>query len=98
MMSSLTRNKHVPLRRCVSCRTQHSKDLLIRIAKDSEGHAVIDRTKKLPGRGAYICPDEKCITKAGKSGVFTRMLNLKTSPEFWCELGEYAVKGAQLFE
>ncbi|MCR4704341.1 MAG: YlxR family protein [Saccharofermentans sp.] len=54
--------KKKPQRSCVSCRTVRDKKDLLRVVVSPEGDVVYDPTGKLAGRGAYLCPDEKCIT------------------------------------
>ena len=34
--------------------------------ENSEGDISLDLTGKMAGRGAYVCPDKECITKAYK--------------------------------
>ena len=54
--------KKKPQRSCVSCRTVRDKNDLLRVVLTPEGTVVYDPTGKLPGRGAYLCPNEECIT------------------------------------
>ena len=68
------------------------KDDLIRVVKSPEGRAVVDVSKKLPGRGAYICPDEECIMKAKKSGSLAHSIGAVADEDFWYELLEHAKK------
>ncbi|WP_117237102.1 YlxR family protein [Thermus sediminis] len=48
--------KHIPLRMCVACRRRRPKGELLRVLLKGEGF-LLDPTGKLPGRGAYVCPD-----------------------------------------
>ncbi|GAB5602523.1 YlxR family protein [Thermus sp. FJN-A] len=48
--------RHVPIRMCVACRKRRPKGELLRILLTSDGFQI-DPTGKLPGRGAYVCPD-----------------------------------------
>ena len=54
--------KKKPQRSCVSCRTVRDKNDLLRVVVTPEGTVVYDPTGKLSGRGAYLCPNEDCIT------------------------------------
>jgi len=54
--------KKKPQRSCVSCRTVRDKNDLLRVVVTPEGNVVYDPTGKLSGRGAYLCPNEDCIT------------------------------------
>ena len=88
--SPTSKNKHVPQRSCVICRVKGDKKNLIRIVRHPDGGAVIDAAGKLPGRGAYICPDEECISRAKKSGLLAHSLGTVINDEFWNELEDYA--------
>ena len=80
-----------PQRTCTACRAKTDKGNLIRIVKSPEGKPVVDKTKKLPGRGVYICPDLECIELAKKSGSLSRALKAKIDDEnFWSELEKFA--------
>lgn len=59
--------KKIPMRQCLGCREMKPKSELCRIVRSPEGVISIDSKGKLPGRGAYICPDEGCLKKAVKS-------------------------------
>lgn len=84
------KTKHIPERSCCVCRVKSDKHKLIRIVKSPDGLAVIDIAGKLPGRGAYICPDDECITRAEKSGALNRALGMSVQSELWPSLREYA--------
>ena len=56
----MARRRHVPQRTCIACRTTRSKRELIRIVRTPEGEIVIDPTGKRAGRGAYLCPVQRC--------------------------------------
>ncbi len=54
---------HIPIRMCVVCRTRRPKFDLIRLVADKDGIIRRDDKGRLGGRGAYVCPNEKCIEK-----------------------------------
>ena len=54
--------KKKPQRSCVSCRTVRDKSDLLRVVVTPEGDVVYDPSGKMSGRGAYLCPNEACIT------------------------------------
>ena len=58
--------KKIPQRKCVGCGEMKSKKELIRVVRSPEGDISLDLTGKKAGRGAYVCPDKECITKAYK--------------------------------
>lgn len=67
-------NKRIPLRKCVGCQEEKSKNDLIRIIKTPEEEVLLDATGKKNGRGAYICPNPDCLAKAIKSKGLERSL------------------------
>lgn len=66
----------VPLRRCVACRGQKPRGELLRVAA-VEGKAVHDVGAVLPGRGAWLCSEEKCALAAVKMKAISRGLKGK---------------------
>jgi predicted RNA-binding protein YlxR (DUF448 family) len=40
------------------------------------GLIVVDRARRLPGRGAYLCPDQKCAELAMKRRSLPRRLRV----------------------
>lgn len=67
-------NKRIPLRKCVGCQEEKSKNDLIRIIKTPKEEVLLDATGKKNGRGAYICPNPDCLAKAIKSKGLERSL------------------------
>ena len=61
------------MRMCVACRQMRPKTELVRVVRTAEG-AVIDRTGKQNGRGAYLCADPACLQKAIKTRALERAL------------------------
>lgn len=78
--------KKIPERTCIGCSSKKSKKELIRIVKDKEGNIQIDRTGKLPGRGAYICDDVSCLDKAIKSKRLEKAFETKIEDKIYEEL------------
>ena len=64
--------KKIPMRQCVGCREMKPKKELIRVVKSPEGAISLDFRGKLPGRGAYVCPDPACLKLAIKSRALER--------------------------
>lgn len=81
--------KHIPERSCSVCRVKSAKNDLIRLVKSPDGKIFIDSAGKLPGRGAYICPDLECLERAKKSGVLAHALKAEIDENFWLELEEF---------
>ncbi|MFD8495494.1 YlxR family protein [Amycolatopsis sp. NPDC059657] len=61
------------MRTCVGCRKRcESGELLRVIAVD--GRLVVDERRRLPGRGAWLHPEQDCLTKAERRRAFPRAL------------------------
>lgn len=74
------RTKHVPQRTCVACRRVAGKRSLIRLVRGASGVAI-DAGGKLPGRGMYLHPNQRCWQIALKSGRIEQALRTKLSAE-----------------
>lgn len=61
---------------------------LIRVVKSPEGQVSLDFRGKLPGRGAYVCPDSACLARARKSRALERAFETALPPEVWQALEE----------
>jgi len=70
----MPRQKRIPMRTCVGCRTVRPKRELIRVVRRPTGEIEVDFTGKVPGRGAYICPDVECLRAAVKGRRLDRAL------------------------
>ena len=69
--------RKVPMRMCVGCREMKEKRELIRIVRSAEGSVSVDLRGKAPGRGAYVCRSEDCLTKAVKQRQLERALETR---------------------
>lgn len=72
--------KQAPRRTCVGCRTTRAKPDLVRIAATPDG-VRIDPVHVLPGRGAYVCPDQKCLDTIERAKGHTLRRALRTAEE-----------------
>ena len=73
--------KKIPMRMCVGCREMKPKKELLRVVRSPEGEVSIDPGGKKSGRGAYVCPNEACLKKAGKQKALDRALERSISQE-----------------
>ncbi|MCM0648585.1 YlxR family protein [Clostridium swellfunianum] len=80
--------KKLPQRMCTGCMEMKPKKELIRIVRSKEGEITIDLVGKKPGRGAYICKNEECLTKAFKTKRLEKNLEAKISDELYNKLKE----------
>lgn len=78
--------RHQPVRTCVACREEAGRSGLIRLVRLTEGGIAVDRTGRLPGRGAYLHADLGCIEIARKRRSVDRALGAAVPPEVWSEL------------
>ena len=75
-------NKKIPMRQCVGCHEMKAKNDMIRVIKttseDSEDavEIMLDTTGRKNGRGAYLCPNSKCLEQAIKSKGLERSFKM----------------------
>ena len=75
-----------PIRTCVACQQEAGKRALIRIVRGATGAAMVDRTGRAPGRGAYLHREVACLETARKRHALERSLGVTVAPELWSEL------------
>ncbi len=78
--------KKQPERTCMGCNEKKSKKEFIRIVKNKDNEINIDRTGKMPGRGAYICDDIQCLEKLIKTKRLEKVFDMKISNEIYEKL------------
>lgn len=78
--------KKLPTRTCIGCNRQKLKKDFIRIVKNAQGEIKLDKTGKLPGRGAYICNQPECLEKAIRSKKLERSFETKIEEKIYEEL------------
>jgi len=67
--SANLKEKHIPIRMCVSCRDRKNKKELLRIVKfqsETDTSIKLDESQKIMGRGMYLCYNLKCFEKLKK--------------------------------
>lgn len=85
------KTKKTPQRRCVGCNIMKDKKELIRVVRSAAGEVTIDKIGKKPGRGAYVCPDAECVSKAVKEKRLEKALEVAIDKEIYEKLlGELA--------
>jgi predicted RNA-binding protein YlxR (DUF448 family) len=55
-----------PVRHCVACRRARPKRELLRVVRRPGGEVALDADGTAAGRGAYVCPEQGCVARAGK--------------------------------
>ncbi|MEW6723695.1 MAG: YlxR family protein [Bacillota bacterium] len=90
------KRQRVPLRRCVACGQVRPKKELVRVVRTPEGQVMVDgsRSGKLPGRGAYLCPELSCLERAIDSRALERSLECEISSQARAALMERFGTGA----
>ena len=78
--------KKLPQRKCIGCNTSKDKKELIRVVKNKESEINIDKTGRLPGRGAYICSSIECLEKAIKNHRLEKTFEMKIESEIYDKL------------
>src|SRR5215207_7147806 len=68
-----------PVRTCIGCGTKKSQGELLRVVAAPEGGVVVDRKRRQPGRGAYLC-GAGCLSAALKRKAFGRAFRGKAGP------------------
>lgn len=75
--------KKIPIRQCLGCREMKPKRELIRAVKLPDGEVSLDFKGKMPGRGAYLCPNGECLKKAMKSKALERAFSTQIPAEIY---------------
>ncbi len=77
----MRKQRRVPQRTCIGCRTVRPKRDLVRIVRTPQGAIQLDVTGKQSGRGAYICPSQACIEQAFKRKLLEKALETSIDTE-----------------
>ncbi len=77
-----------PERTCIVCRSKKEKKKLLRIVCTAGGEVILDGRCRLPGRGAYICDDEKCLSLLIKKHALNRAFHREINQEQYKKLEE----------
>lgn len=59
-------------RMCIMCRRIATPELLLRFVRAPDGTLAFDVKGRLPGRGAYVCANVKCLERAVQRRAFFR--------------------------
>lgn len=80
--------KKVPLRQCIGCGEMKSKKDMIRVLRMQDESFCLDGTGKKNGRGAYLCKQRDCLTKAIKNKGLERSFKMSIPKEVYLTLTE----------
>lgn len=70
---------HTPIRTCVACKRKRPSREMLRVRR-------MDASIQCgpgAGRGAWLCPDEQCITRAFAKRLLLRALRVESMPADW---------------
>jgi len=74
-----------PVRTCIGCRRRELAVELLRVvavpAGNGEFAVTVDTAGNLPGRGAWLHPDQHCLRAAIRRRAFGRALRITGSPD-----------------
>ena len=82
--------KIAPVRTCVGCRSRRPKADMIRVTVAPDAAIIVEGGGgRAMGRGAYVCSNPPCVSRALKSGALRRALRREdvSSSELARELG-----------
>jgi predicted RNA-binding protein YlxR (DUF448 family) len=68
-----------PMRTCVGCRKRGPRSDLLRVVLDRAAGApalAADPAARMPGRGAWLHPEPRCLDIALRRGAFARALRV----------------------
>ena len=66
-----------PRRTCIACREEGDRADLLRLVAAPSGEVVVDLRARLPGRGAWVHPERKCVELvAVRGGMLSKALGV----------------------
>ena len=63
-----------------------NREVLLKVVKNADGDISLDKSGKIPGRGAYICKENECILSAEKKRAFERAFKGQVPPSLYEDL------------
>ncbi len=88
----MAKNKHIPLRTCVSCGKKTAKRELLRLVATPSVGIVVDSSGRVNGRGAYVCRDGDCGSDGLHRGRVEHVLRVKLEDDNWNELTDSIIQ------
>ena len=74
-----------PLRTCIGCRKRELAVELLRMVavpmENGQCTVAVDTECRLPGRGAWLHPDDRCLQAAIRRRAFARAFRITGSPD-----------------
>ncbi len=78
--------KKIPMRSCIVTGEKLPKSELIRVVKTPNCDVIVDETGKCNGRGAYLKKDLEVFSKAQKSKILNKKLEIEVPESIYDEL------------
>ena len=85
--------KKVSLRQCVGCGEMKDKKEMMRVLKSAEGQVSLDMTGRKNGRGAYLCKNGECLSKARRNKGLERSFKMRIPDEIYENLEKESEEG-----
>ncbi len=80
------KTRKTPLRMCLGCGEMKPKRELIRVVRRPDESIALDATGKMAGRGAYICPNAQCLTRAQKGRRLEKTFSCRIEEDVYTRL------------
>ncbi|WAA10753.1 RNase P modulator RnpM [Fervidibacillus albus] len=88
----MTRQKKIPMRKCVATGEMLPKKEMIRIVRSKDGEVSIDPTGKKSGRGAYLSKKKDAIVLAKRKNILEKHLQVKIDESIYDEIIHFIEK------
>ncbi len=75
-----------PQRTCIACRKKGDKSNFLKVVRNKNGEVMLEKDKKLDGRGAYVCKNADCVKKCQKTRALNRIFKTEISQNLYEEL------------
>jgi len=79
------RGRHRPIRTCVACGRRAARGELRRLVVVG-GEVVFDPRRRLPGRGAWLCPGRECLERLARDKGRDRVFRRRLGEDAWREV------------
>lgn len=73
-------------RTCIVCRKKDKQENFDRIVLNKNGELAVQTSKKLDGRGAYVCKTNECYDKLLKTRALNRVFKQNFNEEKYQEI------------
>ncbi len=78
--------KKIPMRTCAVSQEKCPKGELIRIVRNKDGEVFVDLSGKMNGRGVYLKRDMEVLSKARKSKILNKRLEVLVPDSIYDEI------------